>query len=108
MAGGPALVDVQAPPEPPFAGPVAVLIGPGTRDAGEDVAVAFHGRPHTRFFGAPTAGFPTRAWWCIGLSDGSLLGVLESRDADRTGRVQRLAVEPDVVPLDVAIEALPQ
>ena len=95
VAGGPALIDVQAPPEPPFGGPVAVLLGPGTRNAGEDLAVAFRGRPRTRFFGSATAGFPTEGVVVHRLSDGSLLGVLETRAADRKGVVQRLPVEPD-------------
>jgi carboxyl-terminal processing protease len=109
VAGGPALVDVQAPPEPPFRGPVAVLIGPDTRNAGEDVAVAFRGRARTRFFGAPTAGFPNLDVQAHRLSDGSTLGVLETRAADRTGVVHRVPVEPDVVLApDAAIAALPQ
>ncbi|HEY8973006.1 MAG TPA: S41 family peptidase, partial [Burkholderiaceae bacterium] len=89
IAGGPALVDTQPPPEPDFRGPVALLIGRGTRDAGEDVAVAFRGRPNTRFFGAPTAGFPQQGVQPHRLADGSTLGVLEVRAADRTGVVQR-------------------
>jgi len=95
VPGGPALVDVQAAPEPPFRGPVAVLVGPGTRNAGEDLAVAFHGRANTRFFGSPTAGFPTAGVMAHTLSDGSVLGVLETRAADRTGVVYRTPVEPD-------------
>jgi len=109
VAGGPALVDVQAPPEPSFHGQVAVLIGPGTRDAGEEVAVAFHGRPHTRFFGAPTAGFPLLNVNVHRLSDGTLVGVLETRAADRTGVVHRVAVEPDTTLSPEALrDALPQ
>jgi hypothetical protein len=95
VAGGPALMDVQASPEPPFTGPVAVLLGPGTRNAGEDLAVAFRGRPHTRFFGSATAGFPTEGVVVHPLSDGSLLGVLETRAADRKGVIQRVPLEPD-------------
>jgi len=95
VAGGPALVDVQAAPEPPFRGPVAVLVGPGTRNAGEDLALAFRGRARTRFFGSPTAGFPSAGVVAHTLSDGSVLGVLEARAADRTGVVQRTAIEPD-------------
>ena len=83
IAGGPALVDVQAAPEPSFHGPVAVLIGTNTRSAGEDVTVAFEGRAHTRFFGGPTAGFPILGVRVHRLSDGTMLGVLETRDADR-------------------------
>jgi hypothetical protein len=105
FAGGPALVDLQSPPEPAFPGPVAVLIGPGTRDAGEDVAVAFHGRPRTRFFGSPTAGFPILGVVAHRLADGSTLGVLETRDADRTGVVHRLPLEPDAVLKDEHLRA---
>jgi carboxyl-terminal processing protease len=97
LAGESALIDLQTPPEPPLRGPVAVLIGPNTRDAGEDVTVAFRGRAHTRFFGAPTAGFPIPGMRVHRLSDGTTLGVLETRDADRTGVVQRLPVEPDTL-----------
>ena len=97
FAGGPAIVDLQAPPEPGFRGPVAVLIGPNTRNAGEDVTVAFHGRAHTRFFGAATAGFPNSGVVVHKLADGTMLGVLETRDADRAGVVQRLPLEPDTV-----------
>jgi hypothetical protein len=109
VAGGPALVDLQSPPEPTFRGPVAVLIGPNTRNAGEDVTVAFRGRAHTRIFGEPTAGFPILGVQVHRLSDGTILGVLETRDADRTGVVHRLAVEPDtVLPADVSVVAMPQ
>jgi len=106
IAGQPAQVDLQPPPEPDFRGPVAVLIGPNTRNAGEDVTVAFHGRPHTRFFGAPTAGFPVSGVRVHRLTDGTNLGILEVRAADRTGEVYRQAIEPDTpltgeIPLDV-------
>jgi hypothetical protein len=103
VAGGPALVDVQAAPEPAFRGPVAVLIGPNTRDAGEDVTVALRGRMNTRFFGAPTAGFPTLGIAIHRLRDGTTLGVLETRDADRTGVIHRLAIEPETLLKDGAI-----
>lgn len=96
LAGGPALADVQPDaPEPPVRGPLAVLIGPGTRNGGEDLVVAFRGRARTRFFGSPTAGFPTAGVTVHQLSDGSLLGVLEMRAADRTGVVHRQPIEPD-------------
>jgi len=109
VAGGPALVDLQAPPEPTFRGPVAVLIGANTRNAGEDVTVAFEGRGHTRFFGTRTAGFPILGVRVHRLSDGTTLGILETRDADRTGLVHRLPMEPDTeLPPDAALDALPQ
>ena len=97
IAGEAALIDLQTPPEPPLRGPVAVLIGPNTRNAGEDVTVAFRGRPRTRFFGSPTAGFPILGVRVHRLTDGTTLGVLETRDADRTGAVHRLPVEPDTL-----------
>ena len=103
VAGGPALVDVQAAPEPPIGAPLAVLIGPGTRNAGEDLAVALHGRPRTRFFGTATAGFPTEGVVVHRLSDGSTLGVLETRAADRKGVVQRVPIEPDDVLRDDSV-----
>ena len=108
IAGEAALIDLQSPPEPTFRGPVAVLIGPNTRNAGEDVTVAFHGRARTRFFGAPTAGFPILGVRVHKLSDGTTLGVLETRDADRAGVVQRQPIEPDTVLKDAALlEMLP-
>ena len=97
IAGGAALVDTQSPPEPDFRGPVALLLGPGTRDAGEDVAVAFRGRPNTRLFGKLTAGFPQQGVQVHRLSDGSTLGVLEIRAADRTGVVHRVPLEPETL-----------
>ena len=109
VAGGPPIVDLQPPPEPGFRGPVAILLGPGTRDAGEDVAVAFRGRARTRFFGAPTAGFPLQGVQAHRLADGSTLGVLETRAADRTGVVHRIALEPEtVLKDDVARASWPQ
>jgi carboxyl-terminal processing protease len=108
IAGGPALVDVQPPPEPNFRGPIAVLVGAGTRDAGEDVAVALRGRANTRFFGAPTAGFPLQGLQAHRLADGSTLGVLETRAADRTGVVHRVPLEPDTLLHEDAAAPLPQ
>ena len=108
VAGGPAIVDVQAAPEPPFRGPVAVLIGPDTRNAGEDLAVAFRGRAHTRFFGTATAGFPTEGVVVHRLSDGSQVGVLETRAADRKGVVQRVAIEPELQLNDESVPLLQQ
>ena len=108
IAGGPALVDTQPPPEPGYRGPVALLLGPGTRDAGEDVAVAFRGRPNTRSFGKPTAGFPQQGVQAHRLSDGSTLGVLESRAGDRTGVVHRVALEPETLLREDATAPVPQ
>jgi C-terminal processing protease CtpA/Prc len=64
--------------------PVAVLIGPNTASAGEAVAVAFHGRPLTRFFGESTAGVPT-ANSLMPLSDGAAMNLTVGADVDRNG-----------------------
>jgi hypothetical protein len=103
VAGGPAMVDVQAAPEPPILAPLAVLIGRGTRNAGEDLGVALRGRPRTRFFGTATAGFPTEGVAVHRLSDGTTLGVLETRAVDRKGVAQRVPLEPDDVLKDDSV-----
>ena len=108
LGGGPALVDLQAAPEPDFRGAIAVLLGAGTRNAGEDVAVALRGRAHTKTFGATTAGFPDLGMQVHRLADGTRLGVLEARAADRTGVVHRVPLDPDVVLApDAGAAALP-
>ena len=109
VAGGPAMVDLQLPPEPAFAGPVAVLLGAHTTNVGEAVAVAFEGRPHTRFFGAPTRGQPALTGHARILSDGSVLTLLDTRFADRNGLVYRGPIEPDeTIDASVHTGALPQ
>jgi hypothetical protein len=89
-------VDAQAPEPPRFDGPVAVLIGPGTASSGEAVAVAFEGRARTRLFGAATMGYTNSGVGMHTLSDGTLFGIAETRNADRTGRVREGAILPDV------------
>ncbi|MFC8709508.1 S41 family peptidase [Streptomyces sp. NPDC057197] len=74
--------------------PVAVLTGGATRSAGEAVVIAFHGRPHTRFFGEPTQGLPTGNA-SYPLPDGALLLLTGAREADRTGRVYDGPIPPD-------------
>lgn len=89
-----------------FRRPLAVLIGPNTRNAGEDVTVAFRGRPRTRFVGAPAAGFPDWGVRVHRLADGTSLGILQTRDADRTGQVHRLPIEPGrPLPTDAALRS---
>lgn len=109
IAGGAAMVDLELPPEPPFTGPIAVLLSEHTTNVGELVAVAFEGRARTRFFGAPTKGFPDSGVHAHALSDGSTLRVLDTRDADRNGVVYRESVTPDE-PLDASVhtDAIPQ
>jgi len=96
VAGAKPDVDLQLAPEPPFTGPIAVLVGPGTEAAGEAVAIAFRGRPRTRSFGAATRGRDDSAIVRRTLAGGSVLGVLALRAADRTGSVIRGPLVPDV------------
>jgi hypothetical protein len=74
--------------------PVAVLIGPHTGSAGEFTAMSFEGRPNTRFFGSPSAGFVT-ANVPISLSDGAILVMTSSWGLDRTGKRYVNRIEPD-------------
>ncbi|SKB59077.1 S41 family peptidase [Luteibacter sp. 22Crub2.1] len=74
--------------------PVAVLIGPQTSSSGEAVAIAFHGRPNTRFFGSATSGHST-ANTEFPLPDGSVLHLTTAADADRNGFVFGDKVIPD-------------
>ncbi|MFF4410231.1 S41 family peptidase [Streptomyces sp. NPDC001262] len=74
--------------------PVAVLTGKATASAGEAVAIAFRGRPDTRFFGQRTLGLPTGNN-AHRLSDGAVLILTEGKDADRTGRIYNGRISPD-------------
>jgi carboxyl-terminal processing protease len=74
--------------------PVAVLIGRHTFSAGEIVAIAFKGRPNTRFFGENTGG-ATTAVHLFPLSDGALLGLAVANDEDRNGNLYPDSVHPD-------------
>jgi hypothetical protein len=75
--------------------PVAVLTGPNTGSAGEAVLIAFKGRPDTRVFGRPTAGFATGNDGFT-FSDGALLLLTMANDVDRTGVVYRnVPIPPD-------------
>ena len=87
---------------PPFTGPpgalgaapVAVLLGPRTASSGEMTAIAFRGRPNTRFFGAPTAGLTT-ANVSYPLPDGSWLLITTSRAHDGAGALIEGPLVPD-------------
>ncbi|GHF49942.1 S41 family peptidase [Streptomyces morookaense] len=74
--------------------PVAVLTSGATASAGEAVAVAFRGRPDTRFFGQRTGGVPTGNH-PHDLSDGAMLILTEVKEADRTGRIYDGPIPPD-------------
>jgi len=93
---GVSLADIGAADEPAaFEGPLAVLQGPATASSGETVAVAFHGRPRTRFFGAPTSGITNTGVRQHILSDGSMFGISEVENVDRVGHLYSGALTPD-------------
>ena len=84
--------------------PVAVLIGPHTTSSGEMTAIAFRGRPATRFFGEPTAGYTTGNQ-VFDLSDGAHLVVTSVYVEDRNGVGFTGAISPDeTTPVDQADE----
>lgn len=76
--------------------PVAVLIDHSTGSSGEAVAIAFHGRPQTRFFGEHTAGVST-VNETFALSDGASLWLTIGVQADRTGTQIPDGIAPDEV-----------
>jgi carboxyl-terminal processing protease len=92
------------PPQVPL--PVAVLTNGVTGSAGEAVAIALKGRPHTRSFGSPTAGVPTANDGFF-LSDGSLLLLTVAVDVDRNGNMYESPIAPDE-PTDAAIGNRPR
>lgn len=74
--------------------PVAVLIDGGTASSGEATAIAFEGRPLTRFFGERTWGIST-AVNEYRLLDGAVLHFAAAVDVDRTGRQYSDGIDPD-------------
>jgi carboxyl-terminal processing protease len=78
----------------PSSPPVAVLIDGFTGSSGEAVAIAFKGRPSTRFFGLPSAGLSTSNDG-FRLADGANLVITVGVDVDRTGKLYPREVLPD-------------
>jgi len=76
--------------------PIAVLIDSSTASSAEAIAIAFHGRPDTRFFGTHTAGKST-AVQPFKLSDGAEIYLTTAIDADRTGKAFPDGFTPDEV-----------
>jgi C-terminal processing protease CtpA/Prc len=66
----------------------------GIARSGEAVAVAFHGRPRTRFFGQPTAGLADSNS-TLRLPDGAIMNVMSAVDVDRNGQRFGEKVMPD-------------
>jgi carboxyl-terminal processing protease len=85
--------------------PVAVLVDSSTANSAEAVAIAFHGRAQTRFFGQQTAGKST-AVQPFKLPDGAEIYLTTAVDADRTGNLFPDGLTPDEV--FPAINSLPQ
>jgi carboxyl-terminal processing protease len=73
---------------------VAVLIDHRTGSSGEAIAIAFRGRPKTRFFGEHTEGVST-ANDVVKLPDGASMWLTIGVDADRTGRQYLEGFDPD-------------
>jgi C-terminal processing protease CtpA/Prc len=73
---------------------VAVLIDRRTGSSGEAIAIAFRGRPKTRFFGEHTQGAST-ANDLVRLSDGAVMWLTIGVDADRAGRQYMEGFDPD-------------
>lgn len=78
----------------PSSSPVAVLFDGGTGSSGEAVAVAFLGRPGTRTFGTPSAGFAT-ANRGSRLPDGANMVITTGYYTDRRGIEHADQLEPD-------------
>jgi carboxyl-terminal processing protease len=73
---------------------VAVLVDSATGSSGEAVAIAFRGRPRTRFFGERTAGFSTVNRF-FALADGAILNMTVGVDTDRNGKAFLAGISPD-------------
>jgi carboxyl-terminal processing protease len=74
--------------------PIAVLTGPHTASSGEIVAIAFRGKNNTKSFGQSTAGLSTGNG-NFRLSDGSMIFLTSSIDADRRENAYGGRVKPD-------------
>ena len=81
--------------------PVAVLQSGRTASSGEAIVLAFRGRPDTRSFGHPTAGYSTGNS-PVQLVDGSLLLLTGSVMKDRNGVGDGSRIPPDVAAADDA------
>jgi hypothetical protein len=73
---------------------VAVLIDRNTGSSGDAIAIAFRGRPNTRFFGEHTQVDST-ANQTFDLSDGATIWLTVSVQADRTGKQYIDGLSPD-------------
>jgi carboxyl-terminal processing protease len=74
--------------------PVAILIDRETGSSGEGVALAFHGRPGTRFLGETTFGAATSTF-PFPLSDGAQIYLVTAVMVDREGHEYPTGIAPD-------------
>jgi C-terminal processing protease CtpA/Prc len=77
------------------------LIDRETGSSGEGIAIAFRGRPDTRFFGELTFGAATSTF-PYKLSDGSQIYLVTGVMLDRNGNEYRDGIAPDVEVLSMA------
>jgi hypothetical protein len=73
---------------------VAVLMDGSTSGSGEGIAIAFRGRPNTRFFGEYTAGLSSITETVL-LVDGASLTLVTGMHVDRTGKEYFEGLGPD-------------
>ena len=83
---------------------VAVLIDDNTANSAEAVAIAFKGRPDTRFFGTQTCG-QTTSNNTFNVFQGGQLNLAVARLADRNSQPFRGPVQPDEVIADPGVVA---
>jgi carboxyl-terminal processing protease len=84
----------RAPMTIPGMPPIAVLMDRDTGSSGEGVAIAFRGRPGTRFFGETTFGAATSTF-PYALTDGAEIYLVTAVMVDRDGREYPAGVTPD-------------
>lgn len=81
--------------------PMAILIGPETRSAGEITTVALLSRENVRTFGRPTSGLTTTND-IYALSDGSMLALASGTDTDVHGTIYEGPIAPYVEPVSIS------
>ncbi len=74
---------------------VAVLTSRYTASSGEIIAIAFKGRPRTKFIGESTGGFTTVTNWQP-ISDDLTMSISVSYYADRNNVIYKTRVSPDI------------
>jgi carboxyl-terminal processing protease len=79
--------------------PIAVIVDHWTASSGEAIAIAFSGRPQTRFFGHRSYGVATSTEM-IALGDGLTAFVVTGAMADRDGRTFPIGIAPETEDAD--------